>query len=292
MFFVTGGTGFIGKYVVKKLIKNQKKVIVLVRNSHNYHAQGDETVIEGTLNKPELWENALKDYTINTCIHLAWEGIPDYSYEMSKKNLLYGLRVLDICKEFRIPNLVITGSCWEYDTPCGSISVKSPTSQENPFKASKNSLRIMAHLFCLENKIHFNWLRLFYVYGPGQREGSLIPYIIQCFKQRKQPKLSGAYNRNDFIYVTDVADAIIKVSCNHIYPEILNIGNGKSIQVLSVVKIVARDLGYTLDENAFSNSMNSVDFYADQMEMYKDFSWKPTVTIEQGIKYMIEAAKG
>lgn len=288
MIFVTGGTGFIGKHVIKKLIESQEEVIVLVRNIKNYDVQGSEYVVEGTLDNPELWKGELKQFSIDTCIHLAWEGIPDYSYEMSKKNLMHGLKVLDACKELGIQNLVMTGSCWEYDNPYGSVSVDDPVSDANAFKASKNALRMMAHAFCQENQIHFNWLRLFYVYGPGQREGSLIPHIIKSFREEKQPELNGAYNRNDFVYVSDVADAIVKVAGNHTYPEILNVGSGCSTQVLSIVKMVAGGMGQTIDEGKYIKSNNNVEFYADKQEMCRDYSWEAKISMEKGIKYVIE----
>lgn len=288
MIFVTGGTGFIGKHIIKKLIEIQKEVIVLVRNVKVYTVQGNEYVVEGTLDNPESWKEELKEFSIDTCIHLAWEGIPDYSYEMSKRNLMHGLTVLDACKELGIQNLVMTGSCWEYDDPHGSVSVNDPVSDANAFKASKNALRMMAHAFCQENQIHFNWLRLFYVYGSGQREGSLIPHIIKNFREDKQPELNGAYNRNDFVYVSDVADAIAKVAGNHTYPEILNVGSGCSTQVLSIVKMAAEVMGKTIDEKKYLKSNDSIEFYADKQEMNRDFSWEAKTSIEKGIKLMID----
>ena len=289
MIFVTGGTGFIGKHVIKKLIEIRENVIVLVRNMKDYAAQGSEYVVEGTLDDPEPWQEELKQFSIDTCIHLAWEGIPDYSYEMSKKNLMHGLTVLDACKELGIQNLIMTGSCWEYDKPHGIVSVNDPVCDENAFKASKNALRMMAHAFCRENRIHFNWLRLFYVYGPGQREGSLIPHIIKSFKEEKQPELNGAYNRNDFVHVSDVADAIVKVAGNHNYPEILNVGSGCSTQVLSIVKMAAELMGQTINEQKYLKNNHNVEFYADKQEMYRDFSWEAKISMEKGIKQVIES---
>lgn len=288
MIFVTGGTGFIGRYVVKKLIEKQKEIIVLVRNAQDYAVQKNECIMEGTLDNPNPWKEQLRKYSIDTCIHLAWEGIPDYSYEMSKRNLMYGLTILDICKEIGIKNLVMTGSCWEYDNPHGSVSVDDPVSDANAFKVSKNALRMMAHVFCQENQIYFNWLRLFYVYGPGQREGSLIPHIIKCLREGKQPELNGAYNRNDFVYVSDVANAIVKVAENHTYPEILNVGSGYSTQVFSIVRMTAEAMGRAIDEGKYLKCDNNVDFYADKQEMRRDFSWEAEIAMEKGIKLIIE----
>lgn len=292
MVFVTGGTGFIGRWVVKRLLKEKQEVLLLVRDKVNYVPISNEYVIEGSLENIESWKQKVKKNTIETCIHLAWEGIPDYSYEMSKKNLVYGLNILEICRDLVIPNLVISGSCWEYFNPKGSILVKHELDESNAFKASKNSLHQMAHAFCLENGIHLNWMRLFYVYGPGQRSESLIPYIIECYKKKQQPNLNGAYNKNDFVYVGDVADAIVKVALQHDFLEVLNVGSGHSTQVLEIVKCVAKQMGCEVDTSKYIKSPNCVDFYADYDEMYEMYRWFAKTSIEQGIKQMLGSSIG
>ena len=291
--FVTGGSGFIGKYVVQNLLEKKEKVIVLVRDKPKYAAQGDEIVVEGNLGELAPWKETLKQHSIGACIHLAWEGIPDYSYEMSKKNLVYGLHVLDLCKEFGIGNLVITGSCWEYKEPKGRISVNHPVTYEKPFQAAKNSLRMMAHAFCKEQGIRFHWLRLFYVYGPGQREGALIPYIIKCFKEGKQPELKGAYNKNDFVYVEDVAEAIVESVRKCDFPELVNVGSGASTQVSDIVKMVAKCTGSKFVASTQQRAVdNHTDFYVDTIELRQVFPCRAFVGMEQGIRETLGTCAG
>lgn len=288
MILVTGASGFIGKHVVKKLLDEQQEVLVIVRDIDRYKIQGTETVYKGDLSNISLLYPYLKQYHFETCIHLAWEGIPDYSFEMSSKNLQYGMNILKMCEEIGIPNLVIAGSCWEYENPTGNTRTDDRLSCENSFKAAKNSLHIMAHAFCKEHGIYLNWMRLFYVYGPGQREQSLIPYIINSFKNGKQPRLNGAFNKNDFVHVQDVAEAVVKVSCQHIYPETLNVGVGKSECVFDIVKIVAKQMDFSLDENQYECLNSVVNFYADADEMWEHYQWKAGISLEEGIAGMCE----
>lgn len=266
MIFVTGASGFIGKYVVKELLDQGCDVICLVRNVESYHTIGDERILEGSLSDMQKISEKMNGIDVESCIHLAWEGIPDYSYDVSERNLFYGIELLHLCKKMGIKNLIVTGSCWEYDNPQGAIRTDYPIGYDNAFKAAKNSFHMMAHAFCKENGIHLNWLRLFYVYGPGQREGSLIPYIIKCFDEGRQPELNGAYNENDFIHVEDVAKVIVKVTLNQVYSETMNVGSGKATRVLDIVEREAEKRGYKLETSRYKRNQ-PVSFFADPVEM-------------------------
>lgn len=287
MIFITGASGFIGRYVIRELLNQQQQVLCLVRDAKNYQQIGNEQVVEGCLGDLEQLEPVLNDKQIDTCIHLAWEGIPDYSYEMSCRNLDHGLRLLKVCKNIGVSNLVITGSCWEYENPFGCIKTDHPVSSANAFKAAKNSLHMMAHAFCKEHEIHLNWMRLFYVYGPGQREGSLIPYIIHSLKNGKKPELNGAYNQNDFVYVQDVAEAIAKVALNHKYTELLNVGSGEATRVIDIVMEVAKRYHIQIDENDYERKIGT-NFFADKEEMKTNYGWSSKTSISEGVWAMQE----
>ena len=78
----------------------------------------------------------------------------------------------------------------------------------------------------------------FYVYGPVQKENSLIPYIIKCVKEGKKPNLKTPSTRNDFIYVEDIVDAYLKFLSIPKIPqkhEIFDIGTGNPVSVKKVV---------------------------------------------------------
>lgn len=81
--FVTGGCGFIGSYLTKELEGNQ--ILALNRERPVNSSCLSVDWIVGDLDKTDLWENRLVDFSPDVCIHLAWEGLPDYSKEISEK---------------------------------------------------------------------------------------------------------------------------------------------------------------------------------------------------------------
>ena len=285
MILVTGASGFIGRHFVRRAISGGQDLVVLTRNVGLYDKVDSEIVIEGNLREWDSWKNLLRDYDIETCVHLAWEGIPDYSYDCSEKNLVSSLAVLRLCDELDIKNLVITGSCWEYKNPRGRITTKHEMDYSNAFKAAKQSIHMMSSAFCKEKGIHLNWMRVFYAYGPGQREGSLIPYICKCFQNGVVPQLNGLDNENDFVYVEDVAEALFSVARDHPGSEILNIGTGRTVKVSEIVQKVARLKGVSIDLGEQSVKKHAgISFCADFDEMVEMYGWKYHVNIDEGLE--------
>ncbi|ADL06000.1 NAD-dependent epimerase/dehydratase family protein [Lacrimispora saccharolytica] len=285
---LTGASGFIGSHVRKCLHESGYGIISLCKNpGEDFQTYDNEKVVKGNLSEPELLKQALTGCQIEACIHLAWEGIPDYSFEMSQRNLTYGINVLELCRHLGIGQLVVSGSCWEYRSPHGKVAEDWELDDSNHFKAAKNAYRMIAHAFCREAGIRFNWLRLFYVYGPGQREGSLIPFIKKELSEGRVPELRGAGNRNDFVHVWDVARAFVKAVKVKTEVEILNIGYGMTVSVSDVLKYIAEAMdkkNLIPQDTPYDNPQTSVDFYADIANSRDLLGWEPNISLKEWLQ--------
>ena len=292
---LTGASGFIGTHVRKALHEAGHEIISLVRTSGGAMAPyPGETFLTGTLAEAGALEQSLSGITMDACVHLAWEGIPDYSSEPSIKNMEYGFRVLRLCKQMEIKKLVISGSCWEYEKPSGMISENAPLSYENPFKTAKNTLHTIAEMFCRENGIAVHWLRLFYVYGEGQRPGSLIPYVVRELRSGVCPVLGGAFNQNDFVHVSDVAQAVCK-SLDSMEGEpscgTFNIGSGEAVRVLDVVAAAARILQVNIDLSLYEPpAVPPAAFWANISAAEEHLLWRPRISLKEGLERYIRFA--
>lgn len=292
--FVTGGMGFIGLYVVRELSKRGHKLLILSNQPKSQKSLLDfpKTVefVEGDLANIEGWNSNIKSFQPDAAIHMAWEGIPDYGAEMSIKNLKYGLNLFKELAELGCKKIICTGSCLEYGQNHGKLSEDSPTRPSSAFAASKNALHWLGREIAKENNIQFIWTRLFYVYGPEQKESSLIPYIIKCVKEGKKPKIKTLSARNDFIYVYDVAKAIVTIleKCNQ--STVYNIGSGHSTSIQDIIKIIYSELNlqYKPKDKPFKLGNTPFDnFWADISKIKKEIDWKPKISIHEGIKKMI-----
>jgi len=293
--FLTGGTGFIGRYVVKHLEKKGCNILLLTRvskeNIFSVIKSKKVNIVLGDLSDIDKWKNELIQFKPDITIHLAWEGIPDYGVKTSIKNLKYGLNLFEELAELGCKKIICTGSCWEYGQNQGKLSEDLPIRPSNAFAAVKNALYWVGKEIAKENNMQFIWTRLFYVYGPEQRESSLIPYIIKCVKEGKKSNLKTPSARNDFIYVDDVARAIVAIlkKCNH--STVYNIGSGYSTSIQEIIKIIYSELNLQhkpKDKLIKSNNIPFDYFWADISKIKKEIGWKTKITIEEGIKKIIK----
>ena len=296
--FITGGTGFIGRYVLKHLEKEGYNILLLTRaskeNFSSIISSKKVDIISGNLSDIDKWKNELIQFKPSAAIHLAWEGIPDYGVETSIKNLKYGLNLFEELAEIGCKKIVCTGSCWEYGQNQGKISENLLAKSLNAFTAAKNALHCLGREIAKENNMQFIWTRLFYVYGPGQRENSLIPYIVKCVKEGKKLNLKTPSARNDFIYVEDVAKAIVAILEKCDQSTVYNIGSGYSISIQDIINIVYNGLnfqhklknGMLKTENIYSDN-----FWADISKIKKEIGWEPKVNIVEGVKNTVSYYK-
>ena len=289
--FLTGGTGFIGRYVLKHLEKEGHDILLLTRASkENFSSiikSKKVNIISGNLSDIDKWKNKLIQFKPDTTIHLAWEGIPDYGVKTSIKNLKYGLNLFEELARIGCKKIICTGSCWEYGQNQGEISEDLPVKSSNAFTTAKNALHLLGREIAKGNNMQFTWTRLFYVYGPGQRENSLIPYIIKCVKEGKELKIKTPSARNDFIYVEDVARAIVAILEKYTQSTVYNVGSGYSTSIQDIINIIYNELNFkhkSKDDLSKTEKICSDNFWADISKIKKDVSWEPKIDIKNGIK--------
>lgn len=294
--FVTGGTGFIGKHLVRKLKEDKNNNLLLLSQVSKeklpwLDISENIKVVVGNLSNIKEWKKEVESFKPETVIHLAWEGIPDYGSQMSIRNLKYGLDLFDFLAAIKCKTILSAGSCWEYGQQSGKLNEDTPLKLFNAFSATKNSLHLLGREIAKENNMKFIWTRLFYVYGPGQRETSLIPYLINCVQDKKTPEIKNPLAKNDFVYVEDVAEAFSMLMENCKESGVYNIGSGYLTSVQEIIKIIFDN--YRLryqpkDENKEPDSTDVLsNFYADISRIKRDVDWQPRTGIEKGIEKTI-----
>jgi nucleoside-diphosphate-sugar epimerase len=292
---ITGGTGFIGGPVLNNLIENIEGVEILnfTKSRSNSYSKKIEHY-KCDLSNPQTYQAKVEAFEPEIVIHLAWEGIPDFSLEMCMKNIHSSISLIEIVTKVKsCKKIITTGSCFEYNNKIGVCNENDLVSSKDYFTFAKKTILSFLELECNKNNITYGWARLFYVYGPNQRSGSLIPTLIETLKTNITPDLRTPKNANDFIHVNDVASAIFKMTSNVFQSGIYNLGSGKSTPVIEVSKIVEVALSendiYTKDLIVRTiNTEKTVDFYADIRKSFKEFNWMPKVDLEEGIKSIIK----
>lgn len=291
--FVTGSTGFIGRNAVKVLAERDHNLMLLVRseedNSEVSYYSNDADFVVGDLSDIERWKDSLNNFGPEVVLHLAWEGLPDYSQQICRRNFKYGVDLFTAAAEAGCKSLVCTGSCWEYKNRIGMLNEDAEVETGETFAAIKNSLRLTGKAISSEVGMDLYWIRLFYVYGPRQKESSLIPHVIRSLLAGEIPLVKNPDNRNDFVYVCDVAEGIADIVEKQPGGSIYNIGSGYSSSVADIIAQVYKAI--TAVTNRVSMQLPEItdhgkgdDFWADISRMGKDAGWSPKHSLEDGIR--------
>jgi len=284
---ITGATGFIGKPLSNILIGAGYEVLALTRK---VPAQQDQIKwLEADLSNTEAYHSVIADFSPEVVIHLAWQGIPDYSLETSIANLNLSLGLLSFVMSLEsCKKVLVSGSCWEYTDAKGECLEGDVTNPQNDFTWAKHAIRSWLEIHCLKHGIDYAWLRIFYVYGPGQRSGSLLPTILTSLQEDRIPAINALYNANDYVYIDDVVEAFMVAVKQPFKSGIYNIGSGGSVKVLDIFRLAenivngSETLAEQMAENV-SVQANAVDFWAGLAKVRKYLGWMPKTSLTDGI---------
>ena len=247
---LTGGTGFIGRHVLGSLKK--KGVNVVVASRRPFENLPDVQYVVFDLHSPETYKNVLA-YSYDAVIHLAWQGLPNYlSNEHLLSELPHQVRFLTWLVDKGVTNLTVSGTCFEYGLKEGGLGVSSSCEPITYYGIAKNALRQYLQVMQqnVDSAFDLKWLRLFYVYGPGQAKSSLFSQLNAAIKNSdKVFNMSKGDQQRDFIYVAKAADNIVMHALSSTSRPIINIGSGVALPVVDFVNGILKNSGVKMTLN-------------------------------------------
>jgi UDP-glucose 4-epimerase len=282
--FLTGATGFIGRRVLPLLCSHD--VLCLTRNPERLVAWPFAVPLAGDLRVPGVWRAQLAAFGTQCCIHLAWQGLPDYSAEICRLNLDAGRRLIEEVYRAGAARIVVAGSCWEYGDASGAVSELHESVNGNDFVAAKNALRETLEDAARMQKIDYRWIRLFFVYGPGQRTTSLIPLCRTAFAAGESPNVRSPAALNDFVHVDDAAQGLVALALSDADSGIYNLGSGRPTAAGEIVNIVAEHYGV---EPPYRECRGDGGFWSDNSKIFAACGWKARTPLAEGVAATLRA---
>ncbi len=293
---VTGAAGFIGSHLCTALVDQGYDVHAIDnlstgRKENLNHIKNKIKFYNYDLSINGKWKNIFTKNTVYV-FHLA--AIADIipSIENPKKyfnsNVLSTLNILEHCKNLNLKKLVYTAS-----SSCYGIPKKYPTKEtekidpQYPYAFSKYVAEELIVHWSKIYKIKFNSLRLFNVYGTKSRTsgsyGAMFGvFLTQKLKGKPLTIVGNGQQSRDFIYVSDVVDALIMSAKSKSYNTILNVGNGKPIKILDIAKLLKSNYVFIQDRPGEPRKT-----HADIKKIKKIVRWKPKITLKEGIKKIL-----
>ena len=286
---ITGGGGFIGKHILSKFENSDTlELLVLSRSLNNSEFNRNRTsILFGSLENFEDLKHQIKLFNPDTVIHLAWHGIPNFSVEKSLFNLNISINFLNfIIDETDCKKLIVSGSCFEYGTSLGECQETDYIMNTSYIAWAKNSLYEFLKLKCTKKGIKLFWFRIFYVYGPGQRENSIMPLLYKSLINGEIPNIRSPLNKNDYIYIDDVVNAFYLALNSIAKSGIYNLSSGYSISVYEICKILEFRIrgNFNLSHELQNINQNDIDnFWGKNTKSFEELNWIPKFSIEEGI---------
>lgn len=299
---LTGASGFIGRQVLPALAENGHEVHAVTRRAATHSplpgvswhevdlldAQGASSLVAGV--RPEL------------LLHLAWYA-EHGRFWSSPENVRWVEASLALLRAFTAAGgrrAVIAGTCAEYDWAAlgGTAGVGSagaalrschesntPVAAHTLYGASKHALHVVAESYARESGIELAWGRLFYLYGPYEQPGRLVPSVVRSLLSGALTPTSDGSQVRDFMHVEDAAAAFAALLDGDVCGSV-NVATGRPVTVRAVIERIATLAGHPELVQWGALARSSADppvLVADVARLRDEVRFTPTVDLEAGL---------
>ena len=248
LILLTGATGFVGRQVLRELASRNCRVRLIVRDgSQNRIAQSN--AIEAIIATADLWSESLAWWAdacrdVDRVIHVAWYAEPG-QYLQSPKNLdcLAGtLRLAHGASHAKVRRFVGIGTCFEYDLSAGYLTVATPLRPSTPYAAAKAAAFMALSQYLPQQGVEFAWCRLFYLYGEGEDERRLVPYLRAKLSAGEAADLSSGSQIRDYLDVREAGRMLVEHALGSAQGPV-NICSGTPVTVRELAERIADEYG-------------------------------------------------
>ena len=320
---VTGAAGFIGSYTVKALVAQGCEVVGLDNINSYYDVQlkydrlADTGITKESIEKDILLPSAkypsyrfikmdltdregltnlFKDEHFDIVVNLAAQAGVRYSienpYAYIESNIVGFLNLMECCRHYPVNHLVYASSSSIYGLN-DKVTYSETDKADSPvslYAATKKSNELMAHAYSKLYSIPTTGVRFFTVYGPWGRPDMAPCLFMKAILNGDPIKVfNNGQMRRDFTYIDDIIAGLMKIiahpSADPIPFYIYNIGNSAPVELMDFISVIEKTAGKTAIKQMMGMQPGDVVCtYADTGRLEKDFGYKPSTSIEEGIQ--------
>jgi len=301
--FVTGATGLVGSWLIKRLLAAKADVVCLVRDwvpQSELVLAGDlerVKVVRGDVRDQVLMERILGEYEIDSVIHLAAQTIvrianqnPISTFET---NIQGTWALLEACRRSpRVQQIVVASSDKAYgDQPRLPYSEETPLQGQHPYDVSKSCADLIAQTYAVTYGLPVAITRCGNFYGGGDLNWNrIIPGTIRSILRGEQPVIrsDGSYIR-DYFYVEDGAAAYMtlveKLAENpQVRGEAFNFSNEIQVTVLEIVHKIIALMGSDSTPEIRDEITNEIlHQYLSAEKARRVLGWQPLYSLDEGL---------
>lgn len=220
---VTGGSGFIGSHLIKKLIDNKVDFISISRtkSKKRYIHFADIFNLESI-------KKVISNYKPNVLIHFAWDVTHGKFWNDPINNDYYesSIKIFKVFLEQGGQKIIFAGSSAEYNVSNKKVSEEVKVNYEKLTSYGLNKRKVYDWLS--SNTNNYICIRIFGIFGKGDNKNKFLPYLINCIQNNLTPVIDNEKFVTDYIYVEDLAHIIYSM-INKNFVGALNIGSSEPV---------------------------------------------------------------
>jgi UDP-glucose 4-epimerase len=302
---VTGGAGFIGRWVVKKLLDDNHDVIVIdnlsngsLENIEEFQGKPNFDFTHADVLDKRQVEDSLQG--IDICIHLAAQinvqeslDLPHKSFE---SNVTGTYNVLECCRK-NDSKIIVVGTCMVYDFAFSKpINEEHPIKLRSPYAGSKAAAEDLAISYFYSYGLPVAIARPFNTYGPYQKsnmEGGVVSIFIKNYLNGKDLLVYGnGEQTRDLLYVEDCADFLVRMAfCTEAVGQVINAGMGKDITINDLALLICKDKSKIRHVHHHHPQSEIPKLVCDYSKAKRLLGWEAQASLEQGIAKTIRWMK-
>jgi CDP-glucose 4,6-dehydratase len=301
--FVTGATGLVGSWLVKRLVEHGASVVCLVRDwvPHSQLVGSglieQVQVVRGDVCDQSLLERVIGEYEVTTVIHLAAQTIvgianrnPISTFETNIKGTW---ALLEACRRSpSVAQVVVASSDKAYgDQEQLPYSEDTPLQGQHPYDVSKSCADLLSHTYAVSYNLPVVITRCGNFYGGGDLNWNrIVPGTIRSVLRGQAPVIrsDGRYVR-DYFYVEDGAAAYMLLAEQlanrlELRGEAFNFSNELQITVLELVERILKVMNSKLEPLILNQASNEIQHqYLSAAKARQMLNWSPLFDLDQGL---------
>ena len=300
--FITGGAGFIGIHLCKKLLELNHDVTVYDNFSNSLRENFDSeinqkvTVVSGDILDISKLVTSMQNHEI--VIHLAAQiSVPE---SVKNPKLTFDVNVngthnvLESCKKNKISKIIAASTAAVYQNVSEKtiLNESSVTEPSSPYGSSKLEMENMINDFTQTHNVNAIILRLFNVYGIGQSPeyaGVITKFLSNIRNNNPLTIFGDGSQTRDFVHVNDVVSAII-LSIDSSNFGLYNVATGKSVTILDLAHLLIEQSKKKLDMVFEEQQKGDIKFsHASISKINQNLAFFPEYAIADGLKTLVKS---
>jgi len=299
---VTGGAGFIGSALALRLKSDGHTVVVLdnfndyydvtLKRARQKYLLDDIEVIEGDITNREVLQGVFRARSFDVVCHLAAQAGVRYSVEAPEvyvtTNILGTQILYEVMKEHGVSRMVYASTSSVYGTTTPR-PFKEDALADRPvsvYAATKRAAELVAHNYFIQYGIQTTCLRFFTVYGPWSRpDMAMFKFAQQMTAGLPIEIFNNGNLSRDFTFIDDIVDGFVRAVSTPLGYEILNLGNGSPIKLLSFVESLEKELGIVAVKKMLPMQQGDVyETFADTTKALELIDFKAKTSFDDGMR--------